>query len=99
MEPTKPMNLVAGGGTATQKASSEIARLIDHLQNATMNLQDNTVGLQDALRPVLRNEPTDANPASEIDCTTDLGNVLAVIISRVEATNRVVLDSRDRVEL
>ena len=78
----------------------EIARLLDELNMATMKLQDNSNMLSDSLRPILRNEQTgEALGKEQADASTDLGNFLHTLIARVNATNRVVMDSRNRLEL
>ena len=85
---------------AAPKNMGEIARLLDELNSATLNLQDNTSGLSESLRPILRNEPqATLSDKPELASGTDLGQFLVTLIGRVQATNTVVADARNRLEL
>ncbi len=80
--------------------SGEITRLCDELSMASANLLDNTDGLRDQLGPILRNEPTSMPTESKsYDPSTDLGQYLSMIISRIQTTNDIVADSRSRIDL
>lgn len=103
MEPTKStatenLNVVAAGLAAAPQG--EVIRLLEELSMATINLQDQTHNLSDALKPVLRNEPlSDGMGKDQREPNTDLGSMVQMIINRVNATNHVVVDARSRLEL
>lgn len=96
MEPTKPKF-----DTSTVAApQSEISRLLDELNIVSMDLQDNTASLIGTLRPIIRNEPSaEDNAAKGYDASTEMGQFLCTVITRLRAMNAAVNDTRSKVEL
>lgn len=84
---------------AVKKQSTEVARLLDELSIAASVAFENVGSLSERLRPVLRNEPASEELSGGFDAQTDLGAFLGTIITRINATNAVITDTRNRLEL
>lgn len=100
---SQPLNIAGSIGTAANLAKAdmphEISNLLDELNMATINSQDEILMLGDRLRPVLRNELSQQKEQTEIATTTDMGQFLAMLLNRVKVNNEAAQDLRTRLEL
>lgn len=79
--------------------AKEISKLLDALSMATANLEDNVSELSLALTSVKRNEPSTDQGIAEHQASTDIGQFLSMLISRVDRVNNTVRDNRDKLEI
>lgn len=91
---------VEGKQSATAPSKQkEVPSLLDELSMALSILDDNTIELDNRLAHARRSEPSIVEPGRTVDPQTDMGNYLAVLVTKARAINARVVDNLNTLEI